>query len=76
VRERIAAEALAAARDQAKPVLKTETIKIDPALDRRVEDHCYAAGRLKQDVIRDAVLLYFETIEALEAEAAASDAGE
>jgi hypothetical protein len=48
---------------QEKPILKTVTIKMDPKLDKRVEDHCHEAGRLKQDVIRDAVLLYFEVVE-------------
>ena len=48
---------------QAKPVLKTVTIKLSPELDKRVEDHCHETGRLKQDVIRDGLLLYFEAIE-------------
>ncbi len=48
---------------QAKPVLKTVTIKLSPELDKRVEDHCHATGRLKQDVIRDGLLLYFEAVE-------------
>jgi hypothetical protein len=55
--------------DPAKPVLKTVTLKMDPVLDKRVEDHCYQMGRKKQDVVRDALLLYFETIEAIQAEA-------
>ncbi len=54
--------------DLAKPVLKTVTLKMDPVLDKRVEDHCYQMGRKKQDVVRDALLLYFETIEAIQAE--------
>lgn len=62
VRDRIVASVQGAA-GPAKPVLKTVTLKMDPDLDKRVEDHCYAAGRKKQDVIRDAVLLYFEAIE-------------
>lgn len=49
----------------AEPALKTVTLKMSPALDRKIEDHCYQTGRKKQDVIRDAVLLYFETIETL-----------
>ena len=48
---------------QEKPILKTVTIKMDPKLDKRVEDHCHETGRLKQDVIRDAVMLYFEVVE-------------
>lgn len=48
---------------QAKPVLKTVTIKLSPELDKRVEDHCHATGRLKQEVIRDGLLLYFEAVE-------------
>ena len=48
------------------PALKTVTIKLAPGLDRRVEEHCFATGRKKQDVVRDALLLYFETVEAIE----------
>lgn len=48
------------------PALKTVTIKLAPSLDRRVEEHCFATGHKKQDVIRDALLLYFETVEAIE----------
>src|SRR5690348_1254582 len=33
--------------------LKTVTIKLDPVLDKKVEDHCYQTGRKKQDVVRD-----------------------
>ena len=49
--------------DSARTVLKTVTIKLDPELDRRIEDHCYQTGRKKQDVIRDGLLLYFEAVE-------------
>ena len=55
--------AVQGAGGQAKPVLKTVTIKLSPELDKRVEDHCHATGRLKQDVIRDGLLLYFEAVE-------------
>jgi preprotein translocase subunit Sec63 len=48
------------------PALKTVTIKLAPTLDRRVEEHCFATGRKKQDVVRDALLLYFEAVEAIE----------
>jgi hypothetical protein len=39
------------------------TIKLRPSMNRRVNDHCHDAGRLKQDVIHDALLLYFEVVE-------------
>jgi len=68
VRDKIALTVQGSA-DQTKPVLKTVTLKMDPTLDKRVEDHCYQMGRKKQDVVRDALLLYFETIEAIQAEA-------
>lgn len=48
------------------PALKTVTIKLAPGLDRQVEEHCFATGRKKQDVVRDALLLYFEAVEAIE----------
>ena len=48
------------------PALKTVTIKLAPSLDRQVEEHCFATGRKKQDVVRDALLLYFEAVEAIE----------
>lgn len=48
------------------PTLKTVTIKLAPELDRRVEAHCFATGLKKQDVVRDALLLYFETVEAIQ----------
>ncbi len=44
-------------------ILKTVTIKLAPSLDRRVEEHCFQMGRKKQEVVRDALLLYFEAIE-------------
>lgn len=44
-------------------ILKTVTIKLSPELDRRVEDHCHEYRRKKQEVIRDAILLYFEVVE-------------
>ena len=50
-------------RGRQKEILKTVTIKLSPELDQRVERHCYEAGRLKQEVIRDALLLYFEILE-------------
>jgi hypothetical protein len=43
--------------------LKTVTIKLAPTLDRRVEEHCFITGRKKQEVVRDALLLYFELLE-------------
>jgi hypothetical protein len=43
--------------------LKTVTIKLAPSLDRRVEEHCFATGRKKQEVVRDALMLYFELLE-------------
>jgi hypothetical protein len=48
------------------PTLKTVTIKLAPELDRRVEEHCFATGRKKQDVVRDSLLLYFEAVESIE----------
>ena len=48
------------------PALKTVTIKLAPELDRRVEEHCFATGRKKQDVVRDSLLLYFEAVESIE----------
>jgi hypothetical protein len=53
---------------QATEVLKTVTIKLAPSLDRRVEEHCFRTGRKKQEVVRDALLLYFEAIEEAEGE--------
>ncbi|MCS6778061.1 MAG: ribbon-helix-helix protein, CopG family [Chthonomonadaceae bacterium] len=47
-----------------RPVLKTVTIKMLPELDARVEQHCRETGRKKQDVIRDALRLYFAALEA------------
>lgn len=64
IRDRILAEVRKPEAPQV--VLKTVTIKMDPILDKRIEDHCHAFGKKKQDVIRDAVLLYFETIGAAE----------
>jgi len=48
---------------QAGEMLKTVTIKLAPWLDRRVEEHCFTAGRKKQEVVRDALLLYFDLLE-------------
>jgi hypothetical protein len=62
LRDQIAASVQGAA-GSARTVLKTVTIKLDPELDRRIEDHCYQTGRKKQDVIRDGLLLYFEAVE-------------
>ena len=56
-------DTIKSAGTQAVIVLKTVTIKLSPELDKRVEDHCYSTGRLKQDVVRDGLLLYFEAIE-------------
>ena len=56
---------LQAVRQGSQPseTLKTVTIKLPPSLDRQVEVHCHETGRKKQEVIRDALLLYFEAIE-------------
>ena len=62
LRDQIAAS-VQGAGGSAKTVLKTVTIKLDPELDRRIEDHCYQTGRKKQDVIRYGLLLYFEAVE-------------
>jgi hypothetical protein len=49
--------------EPAGEVLKTVTIKLAPSLDRQVEAHCFETGRKKQEVVRDALLLYFELLE-------------
>jgi hypothetical protein len=46
-----------------KPVYKTVTLKMRPDLDAQVEAHCRQTGRLKQDVIHDALTLYFSVLE-------------
>jgi hypothetical protein len=48
------------------PTLKTVTIKLSPDLDRKVETYCFETTQKKQDVVRDALLLYFETVEAIQ----------
>ena len=48
--------------------LKVVTLKLPPELDQKIEDHCGRYNRKKQDVLRDAVLLYFEMLENMEAE--------
>ena len=53
---------------QGPEVLKTVTIKLAPSLDRQVEEHCFQTGRKKQDVVRDALLLYFEAVEETDGE--------
>jgi hypothetical protein len=60
---RAAIQATLQSAGRAPEVLKTVTIKLAPSLDRRVEEHCFQAGRKKQEVVRDALLLYFEAIE-------------
>lgn len=46
-----------------RTVMKTVTIKMLPELDDKVEQHCRETGRKKQDVIRDALRLYFAAVE-------------
>ncbi len=62
MRERLLLEARGKV-PEAKPLLKAVTLKLDPTLDRRIEEHCHASGKKKQDVIADALALYFETLE-------------
>lgn len=48
--------------------LKTVTLKLPPTLDRRVERYCFESDRKKQDVVRDALLMYLAAVEAQEGE--------
>ncbi|RYZ80918.1 MAG: hypothetical protein EOP06_24445 [Proteobacteria bacterium] len=48
---------------KSEPTLKTVTFKLSPSLDEKVEEHMRETGRKKQDIVRDALHLYFETVE-------------
>jgi hypothetical protein len=53
----------------AKPApLKVVTLKLPPDLDLSIERHCWQSGRKKQDVLRDALLLYLEVVNQTEGE--------
>lgn len=55
-------------RSAAPAPLKVITLKLPSELDQKIEEHCSRYNRKKQDVLRDAVLLYFEMLENMETE--------
>lgn len=53
----------AASQRTERPIYKPVTLKLRTDMDERIEKHCRDTGRLKQDVVHDALTLYFSVVE-------------